>query len=422
MAGAVFAARASRFAEVTLFEREEHLGGLHKSPCVNGFHYDVGAFFFEENHPVFTTFPGLIDDFVPFDMRVRSVGDGGGQDVYPITVRGFIRNQGLGTLARALGSIAAAKWRHRRRDTVSSFCRYYIGDVVYERSGLRTYIERLYGMPDREIDLAFATQRMSSLASWAGIRSILRQIRSSPAKLWSSGYYQPIALARPREGFRFAYDKIRDQLRAAGVDVRTGAALRSIERDEQGFTVDADGFRDQFDLVVSTAPIGVTARLMGMPTTHRFETRSLLTLFYSFDGDPGFDAVALNNFSNTGRWKRIVDFAGCYGVDAGVHHLSVEITVSDGEVPDIDRERASFEQHVRQLGLLRDGLLRYEGHHLTPNAYPILRLDQARSAEAAKRRLEECGVMLAGRQGQFEYLSSKQAATSAIALAEAISR
>src|SRR3546814_9392215 len=71
MTGSVLSLHAKRLqvGDITLFERADALGGLHKSPEVDGFPYDIGAFFFSPDHPVFRIFPGLIDHFVEFSLR-----------------------------------------------------------------------------------------------------------------------------------------------------------------------------------------------------------------------------------------------------------------------------------------------------------------------------------------------------------------
>src|SRR3546814_8155843 len=107
MTGSVLSLHAKRLqvGDITLFERADALGGLHKSPKVDGFPYDIGAFFFSPDHPVFRIFPGLIDHFVEFSLRVRTVMDEGRQDRYPLSISGYRRNYGNLRLLRAGSSI-----------------------------------------------------------------------------------------------------------------------------------------------------------------------------------------------------------------------------------------------------------------------------------------------------------------------------
>src|SRR3546814_13700196 len=105
---------------------------------VDGFPYDIGAFFFSPDHPVFRIFPGLIDHFVEFSLRVRTVMDEGRQDRYPLSISGYRRNYGNLALLRAGSSILWNKWDSRNRDTLPKLCRYYVGLAIYTERQLGT--------------------------------------------------------------------------------------------------------------------------------------------------------------------------------------------------------------------------------------------------------------------------------------------
>jgi hypothetical protein len=420
--GVAFCAHAVRLrlGEVTLFERADALGGLHKSPEIDGYHYDIGAFLFGSDHPIFSAFPNLIDDFVPFKVNVRTVMDEGKQDIYPISMRGYLANHGKLGMLRAFVSIIRNKWISRRRDTLAAFCRYYVGDDIYEGNGLRNYIERLYSLPHNEIALLFATKRMSVLADAASLRRLLARKVSAMLKPPDRG--NNVAFARPRRGFEHMYTHIEGVLSASGVDVQTGANIRSIEKLGSTFVVSTDNESKEYDIIVSTAPIPVTARLINVPVHQNFETVNLLTLFYEVDGDLGFDAAFMSNFSNSGRWKRIIDLTYIYGNLGSQHRISVEIPIAgDPELVDVQIESTDFIANAQSLCLLVRAQTQLLGHHLTRNSYPIYRPDSVTAIERDKRTVTEWGIHLCGRQGDFDYVSSAQAAASGIALAQRLS-
>lgn len=421
MTGITLSAHAKRLdvGDITLFERADILGGLHKSPEVDGFPYDIGAFFFGPDHPLFRIFPALIDDFVEFGLRVRTVTDDGKQDRYPLSVSGYRRNYGSLGLLRAGSSILWNKWASRERDSLPAFCRYYVGEAIYTGGGLKNYIERLYSLPDHEIDLLFATKRMGKLADRAAFRKLLATSLRRAGKPRGSA----AALARPRAGFQHMYATIQRALVAEGVDVQTGVEVRRIEKDTGGFLLSTDRGTERFDAVVSTIPIPVIAKLVGLPIRQRFDTVSLRTLFYTFDGDPGFDAAVLSNFSHSGRWKRMIDFSDPYGRSGDLHRISVEIPMSGraGQM-DIQAEHADFVASAQSLGLLVSGEIRLLGHHLTPHAYPIYRSGGIADIERDKQALSDWGILLCGRQGAFDYTSSAAAAASGIEMAERLAR
>lgn len=410
IAGCVFAAELAQdpSLRIDLYEAGARLGGLHNSPVVGGLAYDIGAFFFEPTHQLFKTFPGLAEKFVSFPSRAVSVGDGGKLDRYPISLNGYIRNQGMAHFLAAMLDLGFGKIRYRRRHTLPSFMKYYLGSKIYERSGLRHYIERLFGLPDAEVDLRFAEQRMGVLREWTSLRHAAGRFFRSPTRFANQPYFSPTVLARPREGFSAAYAVIEAQLRSAGVEVYKGAGISSIANSSGRFQVQLSDQVREYDLIVSTAPLPVTAKLAGIPVRHRFETVSLLTLFYRFQGSSSFDGAVLHNFSHGGAWKRIIDFSYIYGDPQG--YFAVEIPVRG--TPDIIAQQEQFELHLAELGLFRNGL-HLEGSELTRNAYPIFRARQLGELAADKQRILDWGIILAGRQGEFEYLSSSQVATVA---------
>ena len=412
--GVIIAAHAARNARVTLYENSGRLGGLHRSVTIDDYSYDIGSFFFADNHPVFGTFHGLRDLFVPVLPIGQSIHDGGDLDTYPLSASGYWRTHGTTHVIAALADLSVSKWRHRRRDTLPSYCRYYLGERVYRNSGLHNYIERLYGMGEADIDVKFATERLDALRSLAGIRSVLsraafRRRPSSPRRF----------LARPRGGFQEMYDFIEANLIARGISVEKKTAINMIARRAGGFSLQTGSGTERFDRIVSTAPISATARMIGVAPCHRFPTRSLLTLFYRYRGDPGFNATALYNFSTEGEWKRITDFSNIYGLQRGVHPLAVEITAGASD-SDPKKSQHNFERHAESLGILTGPGLVFQGYQLTPNAYPIYVRDGIELIDLDKQRIADTGIVLAGRQGRFGFGDSASNALHAIGVAKTL--
>ena len=413
--GVIIAAHAAPNARVTLYESSGALGGLHRSVVIDDYSYDIGSFFFADDHPVFDTFHGLRDFFIPVLPTGQSIHNGGGLDTYPLSASGYRRNHGTAHVIAALADLSISKWRHRRRDTLPSYCRYYLGERVYRNSGLHNYIERLYGLGEADIDVRFATERLAALRSLAGIRNVLsrtafRRRPTEPRRF----------LARPRGGFQEMYDFIEADLVARGIRVKKKTAINMIARRTGDFSLRTGSGTERFDRIISTAPIPATARMVGVAPHHRFPTRSLLTLFYRYRGDPGFNAAALYNFSTEGEWKRITDFSKIYGLDCGDHPLAVEIT-ADASDSDPKKSQLNFERHAKSLGILTGPDLVFQGYHLTPNAYPIYVRDGIELIDIDKQHIADAGIVLAGRQGRFGFGDSASNALYAIGIAKRLS-
>jgi phytoene dehydrogenase-like protein len=425
VAGVVLAqelAGDARF-RVDLVERETRLGGLHRSVSAGGATYDIGAFAFESDHGLLHAFPGLRDVFVHTPYIRRSLTDKGTIDIYPLSLRGYVRDHGVRRLGSACLDLALSKVRHRRRDTLPAFVRYYLGDRMYRDSGLRNYIERFYGAREDEIDLEFARQRLEVMQRECSLRGnalrLLARLFARPAgpdpwRAWE-------AWVRPREGFDLVYRLIRDQLEARGVTVLTGRRIRAITRAGDGFAVEFDDQTRHYRRVISTIPVPAVLRYIGLPPRpgHALDCMTLASLFYRFRGDPGHDAVVLYNFTPDGSWKRLTMFSHLYGKADGDHYLTVECTLPHADGDSLAEQARGFEEHIARTPLFR-GSFHYQGGAITEDAYPVYRKGKLLEIQEMRRTLSRWGIDAVGRQGRFEYTSASATAARSRQLAERI--
>lgn len=422
VAGVVAAAELASSAgvDVVLYEKAAHLGGLQHSITLDGAAYDIGAFIFTRDHELFRAFPDLIDQFERVRPIHRSITPGGRLDHYPATLKGFVRDNGVLRTFGALGSLLVGKVRYARRDSLPSLVRYYLGNVFYERSGFRTYLERLYGLPAREIDLEFAATRLFFLADVCSLR---RRGARAITGLWrrrSDSFDEPAVLVRPRGGFEPVYALIAARLLEKGVTVHTSALLQRVERGKTGnFVVQTANSAEHFDRVISTLPVPVTARLIGERPPDGLEYMKLISLFYRFRGTRGHEGAVLCNLTRQGRWKRAIAFSELYGPLDGDEYLTVEVTSRSASAADVAGADDDFRRHVNVLGFY-NGTLTLVGTHVTEHAYPVYRVREVKMLRDTRRRLEEWGIDLLGRQGRFDYATSSVVAAKARTMAASI--
>jgi hypothetical protein len=150
-----------------------------------------------------------------------------------------------------------------------------------------------------------------------------------------------------------------------------------------------------------------TAQALGIATNDDVRSLSLLTLYVAYEGDPGFDAEVLYNFSDEGSWKRLTVHSRIYGEAGGRHYLSVEAPLAAGPA---EAEFAAFLAFMRQRGLMT-GPAELVGHDVTGRAYPIYARGSMAASEALMARVEATGVELLGRQGRFDYIPTATRAT-----------
>jgi protoporphyrinogen oxidase len=426
-AGVVIAselATAHQF-KIDLIEKEDRLGGLHRSVAVGGLVYDIGSFAFETEHEFLRTFPRLYDLCIPVTYRRRSLTPAHRIDVYPLSLRGYLRDHGLGGLVTAACQLLTAKARYCRLDSVSAFARYYLGDAMYLRSGLKSYIERFYGLPDDEIDFEFARQRLSVLQESCSLRRVAWDllIRLAGQRSRRYDWRSWSAWVRPPGGFDVAYAAIREQLNDERVSVLTGITIHSIARKGSRFVIEFDDRAVTYDRVVSTIPLASAFEYVGQPLapSDRPEYRRLASLFYRFRGDLGHDSAVLYNFTTTGRWKRLTTFSNIYGSSGGNHYFVVECTVAEVRDETLAELASDFERHVAELSLFR-GELDFQGGVITDHAYPVFRRGLYAKVAEARKRLNAWGIDTVGRQGRFEYTSSSVTAERARSFARQLVR
>jgi protoporphyrinogen oxidase len=406
--------------EITLLEKEEHLGGLHKTVLIDGCSYDIGTFLFRDDHEYFRAFPGISSSqFLPIDYRAASIRLRGSLDAYPMSLAGYARDYGFGELMLSALDCVRCRVVHRRRDTLPAYVKYYIGERMYRRSGLKRYIERLYHTRDVDIDLHFAEQRLQMLQEHLSLRSIIDRLTLRLQGRQVKVGRPVVRYVRPAAGFQQFYGAVEEHLAGRGIRVMTGRSIQQIQQRDGGFAIRFGDQVEHFDLIVSTIPVPTLAGYIDMPVEARFEYMKLISLFYRFRGNAGFDGHVLFNYSEGGLWKRVTRFSEYYGRHAGDEYFGVEVTAREPWDITVESAREDFEHHARSLGLF-DGQLAYQGHAVTDNAYPLFHVDEIKRLNETKQRIRALGIHLVGRQGNFEYISSWLTTLKAKALAESI--
>jgi len=397
---------------VDLIEKEHSLGGLHRSVSIDGVAYDIGAFIFGSDHCMFAAFPEVAHLFVPVVSEHTSITPSGTLDGYPMTFRGYVRDHGVSGFCRGCMDIALAKIRYFRRETMAAYVKYYLGNSIYVRTGLKNYIERLYNIPDAEVDLEFAAKRMSYLKDWASLRGTLIRLARSRDTVFTADTSHAAALVRPPQGFGAVYSAVHRILQERGVTVLTDCKILAVRCAVSGFEIDFGGETRSYDRVVSTIPLEAIARTLGIPTIEGPEYMGLFSLFYRFRGDSGHSATVLYNFTLEGRWKRVTSFSRFYGLHEGDEYFSVEGTIPQGDEGDLSLLQTDFEEHIDRLGLYR-GKLTLQGAVRTGHAYPVYRKGNTARVIALKAVVQRSGIRIVGRQGDLDYISSADAAGNA---------
>ena len=383
------------------------VGGNHLDVEIAGYTFDVGSFIFQDDSPLLVHFPELLPLYEPIEPSWGRLNPQGKVTSYPFSVRDDVLAAGPIELARILLSAAVGRVDSRNMATAYDFARRWVGARFLHRSGLDTYMTRLYGCPIDQIDVKLARSRMMWIEERARVPALIRQL-AALARRTPPAAPNNRQLARPRGGFAALYAPAVDHLKRRGVEFGLDEAVHKINRVDTGFEIVTSRRVISAERVFSTIPLNRIASICDLPLP-QLPTVTLISLFYSFDGRRGFDESILYNFSHDARWKRLTVYSDFYGPVDGRTYFTVE-TVADRSGTTVEEAADQFRQHTR-LNALFVGDLRLEGSHTLTNAYPIYTEgSEARAADLVEA-LRGLGIESFGRQGAFRYQTTARVTT-----------
>jgi len=396
---------ASAGHEVIVLEPYERLGGNQRSRTIGDCTFDIGSFVFVAGSPFFRRFPAAEALCLPARIRVNRITPQGRISDYPYSIADDLLRRGPVEIVRTFLSLCYGRLAGSKPESAASFARYHLGDRLFTQSGLRAYIRRLCGVSADEVEYRFAQKRMAWIARTLSFSELAARLR--PRSMTAAA--QPASLVRPREGFEALFAPVAAHLAERGVTIRLNCGIESIAPCATGFQISTSQGVVSASRVISSIPLKITAQAVGIAAGGGVESLPLLTLYVACEGDLGFEAEVLYNFSDEGSWKRLTAHSRIYGQVDGRHYLSVEAPLAHGS-REAAAEFAAFLAFMRRHGLMR-GPAELVGHDVTDYAYPIYARGSMDASEALMDRIEATGVELLGRQGRFDYIPTATRAT-----------
>jgi protoporphyrinogen oxidase len=257
-------------------------------------------------------------------------------------------------------------------------------------------MKRFYGLPADKIDIKFAASRMLWVKNQAILRNHLHRLFKPSEHVITN-----TQLVRPREGFAHLYEGAVRRLERSGVRFELGARMQELTKSDGMFTLRTERADFRSKRVVSTIPLARIQSLCGIHSEETLSTVTLISLFYSFQGNRGFHDSILYNFSHDGCWKRLTVYSDFYGLCGGREFFAVEVN-ADHVQGSVEIAQQDFRRHVIANRLFV-GDLKFEGSHTLSDAYPVYAEGADERAAKMIAVLGDLGVESFGRQGGFEY-------------------
>jgi protoporphyrinogen oxidase len=264
-AGLMAALRVARTGRpVTVYEREERVGGMAASVDVAGIRADLGS---HRLHPSIepelrAELEALLGDDLQVRPRNGRIRLAGRWLAFPLRTGDLLGNLPRGMALRAARDSLTAPFRRSKADTFAAVLRAGLGPTITEAFYV-PYARKLWGVEADELSGELARRRVSA----GGPAAIARRLLSGAS-----------TFLYPARGFGQISERLAEAVVDAGGELRLGAEVR-----------DLDGL--DADLVFSTLPITVLAALAGGPTTD-LEHRAMVLVHLALDQRPytEFDA------------------------------------------------------------------------------------------------------------------------------------
>ena len=247
-------------AEVDVYESEACVGGLARSLDLWGQRVDLGPHrFFSRDARVNRLWLDVVGrDYVMVNRLTRIYYRGTFFD-YPLKPLNACWNMGLSNATLCLASYLLERLRPRVATTdCESFESWIVrrfGRRLFE-TFFKSYSEKLWGIPCRELSADFAAQRIKEFSLGEAVKSALWPRHGMRHKTLADRF------AYPREGTGSVYERMADRLRDCGGQVHLQCAVRRIlheDFDVRGIELE-NGRAETFDHVISTMPLSVLVR------------------------------------------------------------------------------------------------------------------------------------------------------------------
>ena len=218
----------SRGAAVTVLERLQVVGGLARTIAFDGCRFDIGPHrFFTKNDEVRQLFTGLLgDDLVRVARQTRILNAGTYFD-YPLTPLNAMLGIGVSRGASIAASYAYARIRaigsQSPIETFEDWITDRFGRHLYELF-FKSYTEKVWGIPCRQIDAEWAAQRIKGLSLASAVRNALSSNGRGEIKTLVDEFIYP------RFGAGQVYQTMADKITREGSRVVTGARTCGLRR------------------------------------------------------------------------------------------------------------------------------------------------------------------------------------------------
>ncbi len=434
---------AKNEVEVTVLEADPiYVGGISRTARYKGYHFDIGGHrFFSKSKAV----EDLWNEILPHDMleRPRSSRIFYGRKFFAYPLKPFEALIKLGlfrSTACVLSWFKARLFPVRDPRNFEDWVSNQFGRRLF-KTFFKSYTEKVWGMPCREISADWAAQRIKGLSLGSAIRNALFPQRQPRDKskviktLINSFRY-------PRKGPGMMWETAAQKMQSLGGALRQGCRVTRCEYNSllecwRVQFVDREGAEHslQAEHVISSAPLrelitgltpAVPARVHEAAASLKY--RDFLTVMLIVQASDAFSdnwiyihdpSVKVGRIQNFRSWspEMVPDpEKACYGMEYFCFEHDGLWDSSDEELIELAK------RELAQIGLARPGEVVDGCVVRQKKAYPVYDDDYARHVATIRTELEQNypNLHLVGRNGMHKYNNQDHAMMTAMLCVENI--
>jgi protoporphyrinogen oxidase len=399
---------------VDVYEASDAVGGMARSIRLWGQTVDIGSHrFFSSDPRVNKLWLEVVGRDYAMVNRLSRILYKGRYFQYPLQPLDALRNLGPIEAARCAASYWKGQlWPATDDGTFEAWVTSRFGRRLYEVF-FKSYSEKLWGIPCRELDADFAAQRIKKFSLGSAVKSAIFRRTANEHKTLVDQF------AYPLQGTGMVYTRMQRAVEERGGSVFLNTPVKRVitrENRVQGLEL-ADGRLRDYDVVISSMPLTqLVARLSDSPPNirelaGRLTFRNTILVYLEIADDDACKDNWLYVQEPHLRTGRITNFRNwvpqLYG-DSPNTILAMEYWCSDDEP--IWRESDEAFVRLARTEIVATRLVEHESMivngmvYRVPKCYPVYRRGYRQMLEPIETFLRTVnGLHVIGRYGAFKY-------------------
>jgi len=404
---------------VTVFESDPvYVGGISRTESYKGCHFDIGGHrFFSKSEEVEDFWTEILGDDLLQRPRSSKIYYNHQFFTYPLNAMEALKKLGFMESARCVMSYAKAKLFPVKNplnfeDWVTNQFGKRLFNIFF-----KSYTEKVWGIPCREISADWASQRIKGLSLSSAIENALFPSRNKGKGKTIKTLID--SFRYPRRGPGMMWEVCADKSRAQGAEILMGVPVRKIIACEDGWNVEDDkgNIHEGFDEVISSAPVHeLIPGIVPAPPKDVLEAadnlsyrdfitvvlilkdRNVFTDNWIYIHDPSVKVGRIQNFKSWSPEMVPDPELACYGLEYFCFEGDGMWTMSNGDLLAMGRKE------IEQIGIAKASEV-MDGYIVRQKkAYPVYDSRYKEHINTIKSGLREYpGLQLVGRNGMHKY-------------------